>query len=103
MRENKFQKSLIEKLERLFPGCFILKNDPGYLQGVPDLLILYGGRWAMLEVKANPNAATQPNQAYYVDLLNRMSFASFIDPSNEEEVLDALSRAFHGVAPTPQA
>jgi hypothetical protein len=82
----------------LFPGCFILKNDPGYLQGIPDFLILYGNRWAMLEVKAKANAAIQPNQAYYVDLLDRMSFASFIDPSNEEEVLDALARAFKMVA-----
>lgn len=98
MLERDYQKTLIAKLERLFPGCFILKNDPGYLQGVPDLLILYGDRWAMLEVKAKANAAIQPNQAYYVDLLDRMSFASFIDPSNEQDVLDALTRAFNGVA-----
>lgn len=98
MLERDYQKTLIAKLERLFPGCFILKNDPGYLQGVPDLLILHGDRWAMLEVKAKANAATQPNQAYYVDLLSRMSFAAFIDPSNQEEVLDALTRAFDGVA-----
>jgi hypothetical protein len=96
--ERDYQKSLKAKLERLFPGCFILKNDPGYLQGIPDFLILYGNRWAMLEVKAKANAAIQPNQAYYVDLLDRMSFASFIDPSNEEEVLDALARAFKMVA-----
>lgn len=93
MLERDYQKTLIVKLERLFPGCFILKNDPGYLQGVPDLLVLYGDRWAMLEVKAKANAAIQPNQAYYVDLLDRMSFAAFIDPSNQEEVLDALKRA----------
>lgn len=98
MLERDYQKTLISKLERLFPGCFILKNDPGYLQGVPDLLILYGDRWAMLEVKAKANAANQPNQAYYVDLLSRMSFAAFVNPSNEQEVLDALERAFRGVS-----
>jgi hypothetical protein len=102
MLESDYQKKLIDKLENLFPGCFILKNDSGYLQGVPDLLILHGDRWAMLEVKAKATSATQPNQVYYVDLLSRMSFAAFIYPSNEQEVLDALTRAFHGVSLTSQ-
>lgn len=97
MLERDYQKTLIDKLERLFPGCFILKNDPGYLQGVPDLLVLYGNRWAMLEVKTSGKAATRPNQTYYVELLNRMSFAAFINPSNEQDVLDALAGAFQGV------
>lgn len=94
MLERDYQKSLIEKLEGMFPGCFILKNDPGYLQGVPDLLILFGDRWAMLEVKASAKAPSRPNQPYYVELLNRMSFARFIYPSNEQEVLDALREEF---------
>ncbi|WPJ30612.1 endonuclease [Streptomyces phage Psst1] len=94
MLERDYQKRLIETLEKMFPGCFILKNDPGYLQGVPDLLILYGGRWAMLEVKANAKAPSRPNQNYYIELLNGMSFAAFIHPSNEQEVLDALRAEF---------
>jgi len=94
MLERDYQKLLIELLYDTFPGCFILKNDPGYLQGVPDLLILYGGRWAMLEVKASAKAKVQVNQPYYVDLLNSMSFAAFIYPSNQEEVLDALRAEF---------
>uniref|UniRef100_A0AAU7GZ36 VRR-NUC domain-containing protein n=1 Tax=Streptomyces phage Scarif TaxID=3158858 RepID=A0AAU7GZ36_9CAUD len=98
MLERDYQKSLIDRLERLFPGCLILKNDPGYLQGVPDLVIFYGDRYAFLEVKANAKSPTRPNQPYYVELLNRMSFAAFIYPSNEQEVLDALTRAFHGVS-----
>jgi hypothetical protein len=92
--ERDYQRILIEILERMFPGCFILKNDPGYLQGVPDLLILFRDRWAMLEVKANAKASTRPNQNYYVDRLNEMSFAAFIYPSNQEEVLDALRQSF---------
>lgn len=94
MLERDYQKLLIEKLGKMFPGCVILKNDPGYLQGVPDLVIFYGARYAFLEVKASETAKTRPNQPYYVDLFNQMSFASFIYPSNEEEVLDALYRAF---------
>lgn len=97
MSESRFQSKLIEELRFRFPDCEILKNDSSYLQGVPDLLILWGSRWAMLEVKASENSKVQPNQAYYVDRFNNMSFAAFINPSNQEEVLDALGRAFHGV------
>jgi hypothetical protein len=95
--EAEFQAKLIKKLRRMFPECVILKNDPGYLQGVPDLVIFYGDRYAFLEVKASEDAPTRPNQPYYVKLLNSMSFAAFIYPSNEQEVLDALRRAFQGI------
>ncbi len=94
MRESTYQAWLIKVLCALFPGCIILKNDTDYLQGIPDLLILWRDRWAMLEVKPRMNAPQQPNQDYYVVLLNRMSFAAFIYPENEEEVLYALQQAF---------
>lgn len=93
-RENTYQPRLIKKLEKLFPGCFILKNDSGYLQGVPDLLVLYRNHWAMLEVKRSANEDKEPNQEYYVELLGEMSFAAFIYPENEEEVLHALQQTF---------
>ena len=78
---------------RPFPGCVILKNDPNYKQGVPDLILLWEDRWAMLEVKASGRARHRPNQDYYVDVLDRMSFAAFISPDNKEHVLDALQRS----------
>ena len=78
----------------MFPGCIILKNDGNYLQGVPDLLILWGPRWASLEVKLSENSHEQPNQQHYIDLMNKMSFAAFIHPDNEAEVLGALQFAF---------
>jgi hypothetical protein len=93
MREGAYQTKLIKKLGVLFPGCMILKNDSGYLQGVPDLIILFGDRWAMLEVKADEDSPLQPNQDYYVEMLNEMSFAAFIYPSNEREILRALQQA----------
>lgn len=93
MGESDYQSRLIKVLRDMFPGCVILKNDPEYLQGIPDLLILYGDNWAALEVKAYADAPEQPNQDYYVDELNKMSFAAFIYPENEEEVLDALQRS----------
>lgn len=94
MAENVYQAKLIKKLRRLFDGIIILKNDSGYLQGVPDLLLLYGPYWAMLEVKFDKDSPFQPNQEYYLDLMNRMSFAACIYPENEGEVLDALQSTF---------
>ena len=94
MRENVYQAQLIRKLRRKFKGCFILKNDSSYLQGVPDLLILYRNKWAMLEVKPSSVFVPQPNQTYYIDLLNHMSYASFIFPEIEEDVFRDLQYTF---------
>jgi hypothetical protein len=94
MRESKYQADLRKRIENLLPGCLILKNDPTVLQGIPDLLILHNDRWAMLEVKVSEHAPTQPNQPYYVDRLDAMSFASFIYPEIEEDVLHELQLAF---------
>jgi len=91
--ENQYQAKLIKKLERMFPGCVILKNDSGSRQGILDLTLLYGDRWASLEVKRSAIAAVQPNQDYYVRQLDEMSFAAYIYPENEEEVLIALQQA----------
>jgi hypothetical protein len=96
-RENDYQSYLIKRIEELFPGCLVLKNDEQYLQGIPDLTVLYGSRYAVLEVKRNEREARnpQPNQEYYVDLVNDMgSFADFVYPENENEVLRALQHAF---------
>jgi hypothetical protein len=94
MVESVYQRSVIRKLERMFDGCLILKNDSGYRQGVPDLIILYGPYWAMLEVKASRSSRFRPNQEYYIQTLNEMSFAASIYPENEDEVLGALQQAF---------
>ena len=92
--ERDYQSHLITKIKKIFPGCVVLKNDPTYIQGMPDLLILYKDRWAMLEVKRSRVSPHQPNQDYYVEMLDEMSFASFIFPENEEEVLNDIQRAF---------
>lgn len=93
MLESAYQTRVIKKLRRMFPGCVILKNDPNFQQGIPDWLILFGERWAMLEIKAHASARRQPNQDYYVESLDQMSFAAFIYPENEREVLDDLQQA----------
>ena len=94
MRENEFQKKLIIEIKQRFPGAMVLKNDPSYIQGVPDLLILHNDKWAALECKTSKKAKRQPNQEYYVGKMKEMSFSSFIFPENREEVLNELSRTF---------
>lgn len=94
MFERDFQSKLIKELKQLFPGCIVLKNDPRYIQGVPDLLILYKDKWATLECKKNSTSTKRPNQARYIERMNDMSFSSFIYPENKEEVLDGLCKTF---------
>lgn len=94
MNEPTFQAKLIEELELIFPGCVVAKMDSTYIQGIPDLLILYKDRWALLECKKEKNARHRPNQDYYVDILNKLSFSRFIYPENKEEVLHDLQLAF---------
>ena len=94
MVESKFQSQLIRKIKNEFPGCMVLKNDPTYLQGVPDLTVFCGNKWAALEVKKSKNASHRPNQNYYVDKMNRMSYATFVYPENEKEVLAELHKKF---------
>ena len=91
--ENSFQAKFIKDLQALFPDAIIIKNDPNYIQAIPDLLILYKDRWAALEVKKSKDAKKRQNQEYYVDLLNRMSYSSFVHPENRERVLNELQQA----------
>jgi len=93
MLENKFQSKLIKELKVLFPGCIVLKNDPNYIQGFPDLLILHKNKWAALEAKRSEEASRQANQEYYVEQLDNLSFASFICPENKQEVLNELQQS----------
>lgn len=94
MNESQYQAEIIRKLHNLFPGCEVLKTDTQYRQGFPDLLILWEEFWATLEVKTSLSANIQPNQDHYIERLSNMSFAAYICPENEEEVLSALQQAF---------
>lgn len=92
--ESKYQKELIRKIQDIFPECIVVKNDPNYIQGIPDLLILFDDKWAALECKRNCKASHRPNQDYYVEKMDNMSFAAFIFPENEEFVLNRLKLYF---------
>lgn len=91
--EREFQAGLIREIKSMLPGAIVLKTDPNYIQGIPDLLVLYGKRWAGLECKREEYARHRPNQDYYVELMDGMSFASFIYPGNCGEVLHELCQA----------
>lgn len=94
MLEARFKTNLIHDIKDLFPGCLVIHTDPTEIQGLPDLIILYKNQWAALEGKKYEGATCQPNQPYYVDLMNEMSFARFIYPENKEEVLNELEQSF---------
>lgn len=94
MLENKFKTSLVKEIKSRFPGSMVLHLDPNEIQGIPDLLVLYGKHWAALEGKKSSSASHRPNQDYYISKMNDMSFASFICPENEQEVLHELQQAF---------
>ena len=92
--ERDFQAKLIMELKARFQGCMVLKNDSSYIQGIPDLLVLYKDRWATLEAKRSATASHRPNQEYYVGLMDEMSFSRFICPENKDEVLNELQIYF---------
>lgn len=92
--ERNFQSKLIREIKNTFPGCMVLKLDADYIQGIPDLLILYKNRWATLEVKRSANARRRPNQEYYVRMMDNMSFSRFIYPENKEDILNELFQSF---------
>lgn len=92
--ERDFQSKLIKEIKKKFPGCIVMKNDSSYIQGIPDLTVLYQDKWAMLEVKRSKTASHRPNQEYYVGKMDEMSFARFICPENKQEVLHEMEHAF---------
>lgn len=92
--ESAFRRDLIDLLERRFPGCFIYHLDPLQVQGIPDLLVLWGHYWATLETKRDRSASKRANQEYYVEKFGEMSFSAFINPENYLDVLDDMERAF---------
>ena len=92
--KNGFQAKLKKELKEMFPDSIITKLDSGDIQGIPDLLILYKDKWATLENKRNAKATKQPNQEYYVEKMNEMSFSKFIYPENKDIVLDELKKYF---------
>jgi len=91
MNENMFQRKIIQRLKVEFPECVVMKQDPTYKQGIPDLVVFYHDKYAMLECKKSANASHQPQQDYYISKFNSWSYASFIYPENVDQVFKELS------------
>jgi|ERR1044072_1797621 hypothetical protein len=93
--ENQYKRGLKKRIQERFTGCLVLKNDDQLRQGIPDMIILWGSYYAILEVKRSLNAPFRPNQEYYLDFVSGMGGIAFvICPENEVEVLDEIQRAF---------
>lgn len=92
MLESRFKTKLIKEIEERLPGAMVFHLNPPP-QGIPDLLVLYKDRWATLEGKQLHDSKKRPNQGYYVNLMNDMSFSRFINQENKEEVLNEMERA----------
>lgn len=93
-KERQFQASLKKELKERFPNCIVTKLDPNDIQGIPDLLILWKDKWATLECKRSESAGHRPNQEYYVNTMNQMSYSAFIFPENKERILNEMEQAF---------
>lgn len=92
--EREFQASLIKEIKEILTDCMVIKLDCNYIQGIPDLLILWNDKWATLECKLRSSASRRPNQQYFVDKMNDMSFSRFIFPENKDVVLNELCKSF---------
>lgn len=105
MLEGEYKTRLTKKLYDRFPDCFVVRLDSALRQGIPDMGALFpDGFWALLEAKISMKAKRQPNQGFYIEMFDRMCFARFICPENEEAVLDELQREYenHRKARLPQ-
>lgn len=94
MLEGGFKTKLVKEIKSRLEGSEVFHLNPFDKQGIPDLLILYKKKWGVLEGKKDSKSSHRPNQDYYVDKFNKMSFARFISPENKEEVLDELEQTF---------
>ena len=46
-KENQFQRTLVKEIRNHYNNeCIVTKLDSGYIQGIPDLLILHKDKWA---------------------------------------------------------
>ena len=92
--EKLFQREVKDDIYNTMTEVTVIKTDPTDLQGMPDLLVLYQGRFAALEVKRNADASHRPNQDIYIERLRHKGFAEFIYPENKDKVLKNMYSYF---------
>lgn len=94
MLESNFQAKVIKEIKERMPAAIINKGDSS--QGYPDWIVCYKDKWAALEFKKSENSKRQPNQDFYINIINDWTMAAFICPENKMEVLNEFY-AFFGV------
>lgn len=97
VNENVYQRKLKKRIENMFEGSFVVKNDSSFIQGIPDLTVFYKNKYAILEVKRSANEPHRPNQDYYVDMFNGVSYAAFIYPENEKQIIKEMEEFFNEI------
>lgn len=91
--ERDFQKGLIKEIKQLFPDAIVKKNDPNYIQGIPDLSVDVGPYSYHLECKKSAKSPFRPNQEYYLEQYNKNGgWARVIYPENKEDVLHEMEQ-----------
>lgn len=95
MNETEFKKEFLDRVKREFPDCEITRGNSATKQGIPDTFVFYDNAWVALEFKISPDAATRPNQSWYVERFNKMSYATFVYPDNADEVFREIQHTFN--------
>lgn len=90
MLESKFKTRLRNRIEKEFPGAIVMHTNPVERRGAPDLVVLYKDKWVALEGKQESKSSHRPLQDYRVEEWNKLSFARFVEPSNEQDVIDDM-------------
>lgn len=91
MLESKFQANLIKQIKQVLPEATILKNDPNYIQAIPDLLVILERRCLAIECKRSKTAPFRPNQEYYLKKFDGV----VAYPGNEREIIDEVIEVFY--------
>ena len=95
--EAQFKKRFIDRFKNRMDELEIpleVEQQKSNRRSWLDTIFLGPCVWAMLEFKKDEDANHQPNQDYYVDKLNRMCYAAFVSPENEEMVFNEMEELF---------
>lgn len=92
MSESSLQSEVIRYLRS--KGCYVIKTRPGagVPLGCPDIIFMFEGFWAAIEVKAGVRSPYKPLQLETLKKFNEWSWARRVDPGNWIEVKYELEK-----------
>lgn len=88
--EKEFCKALRQTLGERYTYTFKLTAA----KGIPDRLILYKDKYALLEFKQYKNAKKQPGQETWVGHFDNLAYAAIVYPENAEKVMQDILNYF---------